>query len=126
MDVEQLVPEDHEVRGVWEFVGRLDLSQYDEDIEARAGEAGRPAMDPRLMISLWIYAYSKGVSSAREVCRLCESDPAYQWLTGMEGVNYHTLIGFPCEAQRSFGRVVHRGIGVIECGRINYLRAGDA
>ena len=26
MDVEQLVAEDHEVRAIWEFAGRLDLS----------------------------------------------------------------------------------------------------
>ena len=53
----------------------------------------------RLMISLWIYAYSKGVSSGREMCRLCETEPAYQWLTGMEAVNYHTLCDF---------RVIHK------------------
>jgi transposase len=113
MDVEQLVPEDHEVRGVWEFVGRLDLSQYDEDIEVREGEAGRPAMDPRLMISLWIYAYSKGVSSAREVCRLCESDPAYQWLTGMEGVNYHTLSDFRVEHKEALDELFTEVLGLL-------------
>ena len=69
MDVEQLVSEDHEVRAIWEFVGRLDLSQYYEDIEVIEGEAGCPAFDPRLMISLWIYAYSKGIGSAREISR---------------------------------------------------------
>ena len=99
VDVEALVPEDHEVRAIWEFVGRLDLSRYYEDIEVIEGEAGRPALDPRLMISLWIYAYSKGIGSAREVSRLCEYDPAYQWLTGMEPINYHTLSDF---------RVVHK------------------
>jgi len=99
VDVEALVPEDHEMRAIWEFVGRLDLSRYYEDIEVIEGEAGRPALDPRLMISLWIYAYSKGIGSAREVSRLCEYDPAYQWLTGMEPINYHTLSDF---------RVVHK------------------
>jgi len=113
MDVEELVPEDHEVRAVWEFVGRLDLSQYDEDIEVREGEAGRPAMDPRLMISLWIYAYSKGVSSAREVCRLCESDPAYQWLTGMEGVNYHTLSDFRVEHKEALDELFTEVLGLL-------------
>ena len=90
VEVEKLVAEDHEVRAIWEFVGRLDLSQYYEDIEVVEGEAGRPALEPRLMISLWIYAYSKGVSSAREISRLCEYDPAYQWLTGLKAINYHT------------------------------------
>jgi transposase len=113
IDVEQLVPEDHEVRAVWEFIGRLDLSQYDEGIEVREGEAGRPAMDPRLMISLWIYAYSKGVSSAREVCRLCESDPAYQWLTGMEGVNYHTLSDFRVEHKEALDELFTEVLGLL-------------
>jgi len=38
VDVEALVPEDHEVRAIWEFVGRLDLSRYYEDIEVIEGE----------------------------------------------------------------------------------------
>ncbi len=113
MDVEQLVSEEHEVRAVWEFVGRLDLSQYYEDIEVREGEAGRPAMDPRLMISLWIYAYSKGVSSAREVCRLCEMDAAYQWLTGMEGVNYHTLSDFRVEHKEALDELFTEVLGLL-------------
>jgi transposase len=80
-DVEGLVEYDHPVRAVWEMVGQLDLSSYRQGIASVAGSAGRPAMDPQLMISLWIYAYSEGVSSAREISRLCEYHPAYQWLT---------------------------------------------
>lgn len=94
VDVESLVSYDHEVRAIWELVGRLDLSKYYEGIEAVEGVAGRSAFDPQLLISLWIYSYSKGISSAREISRLCEYDPAYQWLTGMEVINYHTLSDF--------------------------------
>jgi len=94
VEVEKLVAEDHEVRAVWAFVGRMDLSGYYEEIEAVEGEAGRSATDPQLLISLWIYAYSKGVSSGREISRLCETDPAYQWLTGLEPINHHTLSDF--------------------------------
>ena len=94
MDVERLVLEDHEVRAVWESVGRMDLCGYYEEIEAVEGEAGRSATDPQLLISLWIYGYSKGVSAAREIGRLCEYDQAYQWLTGLEPINYHTLSDF--------------------------------
>ena len=51
IDVEQLIPEDHEARAIWEFVGQLDLSRYYEDIHAVAGVAGRETIDPRLMNS---------------------------------------------------------------------------
>lgn len=47
MDVERLVSEDHEVRAIWEFVGRVDLSPYYEEVDAVEGEAGRSAFDPR-------------------------------------------------------------------------------
>jgi len=113
VEVEKLVAEDHEVRAIWEFVGRLDLSQYYEDIEVVEGEAGRPALEPRLMISLWIYAYSKGVSSAREISRLCEYDPAYQWLTGLEAINYHTLSDFRVKHREALDELFIGGLGVM-------------
>jgi transposase len=94
IDVERLIEEDHPARAIWECVGKLDLSAFQEALKAVEGVAGRPALDPQLLISLWIYAYSAGVSSAREIARLCEYHPAYQWLTGLEAVNYHSLSDF--------------------------------
>lgn len=94
VDVDRLIEEDHPARAVWEFVGQLDLSRYTEQVRSVAGAAGRPAYDPRLMVSLWVYSYSIGVSSARAIERLCEYDPAYQWLTGMESISAHTLSDF--------------------------------
>jgi transposase len=100
VDVEKLIGEDHPARGIWALVGRLDLSRFYEDIESSAEEGGRPAFDPQLLISLWVYAYSQGIGSAREVARRCEFDPAFQWLTGLEEVNYHTLADFRVEKQK--------------------------
>jgi hypothetical protein len=34
------------------------------------------------------------------VARRCEFDPAFQWLTGLEEVNYHTLADFRVEKQQ--------------------------
>lgn len=94
VDVEQLIGEDHPARAIWEFVGQLDLTRYTEQVRSVAGSAGRPAFDPQLLVSLWVYSYSRGVSSARAIERLCDYDPAYQWLTGMEGISAHTLSDF--------------------------------
>ncbi len=94
INVEQLVDDDHSVRAIWEFVGLLDLSGFCGGIRVMEGERGRPTYNPRLMISLWIYANSTGVNSARQIARLCEYDPAYQWLSGMKVVNYHSLSDF--------------------------------
>src|SRR6266568_2145104 len=91
VDVEKLIGEDHPARAIWALVGRLDLHRFYDKIESSAAEGGRPAFDPQLLISLWVYAYSVGIGSAREVARRCEYDPAFQWLTGLDEVNYHTL-----------------------------------
>ena len=113
IDVERLVAEDHPARAIWEFVGRLDLSRFYAVIEAVEGEAGRSATDPRLLVSLWIYAYSQGVSSAREVSRLCEYDPAFQWLTGMEVVNHHTLSDFRVDHREALDELFTGTLGLL-------------
>jgi transposase len=113
VDVEELVAADHAVRAIWELTGQLDLGGYYDEIESVEGTAGRPAMDPRLMISLWIYAYSEGVSSARQISRLCEYHPAYQWLTGLEPVNYHSLSDFRVEHEAELRELFVQVLGVL-------------
>ena len=94
VNVERLIADDHAARAIWEFVGKLNLSGYSAEIRAVEGMAGRPALNPQLLVSLWVYSYSQGVSSARAIEQLCEWDPAYQWLTGAAVVNAHTLSDF--------------------------------
>jgi transposase len=110
VDLELLIEPEHPARGIWEFTGRLDLSGFYAPIDAVAGVAGRPAWDPRLLMSLWIYAYSRGISSAREVARRCGYEPGFQWLSGLAEINYHTLadfrVGFGAELDRLFAQVL--------------------
>ena len=113
IDVERLVPDDHEVRAIWEFTGHLDLTAYYQAIHAVEGRAGCTAFDPRLLVSIWIYAYSKGIGSAREISRLCEYDPAYQWLTGMEPINYHTLADFRSSHKDSLDQLFVQVLGIM-------------
>src|SRR6266566_2328017 len=113
VDVERLIGEDHRARAIWTLVGRLDLQQFYDDIESSAEQGGRPAFDPQLLISLWVYAYSEGIGSAREVARRCEFDPAFQWLTGLEEVNYHTLADFRVEKQQELDELFTQLLGAL-------------
>jgi transposase len=113
VEVEKLVDLDHPVRAIWELVGRLNLEPFYAEIESVEGAAGRPVWDPRLLISLWIYAYKDGVSSAREIARLCEYHPAYQWLTGLEVVNYHTLADFRINHKEALDELFIEVLGVL-------------
>jgi len=94
VDVEQLIGAEHPARAIWEFMGGVDLSAFSAGVKAYEGERGRSAYEPRLLVSLWVYSYSRGITAGREIARLCEYDPAYQWLTGMKVVNYHSLTDF--------------------------------
>jgi len=94
VDVERLVGEEHAARAIWELTGQFDLSLFAEPIQSAAGEAGRPAWDPRLLVSVWLYAYSQGIGSAREIERQMAYEPGLEWLCGLEVINHHTLSDF--------------------------------
>jgi transposase len=92
--LDQLIDPDHQVRIVWAAVCKLDLSSWLHDIKAVARHVGRDATDPRLLLSLWVYATLRGIGSARELDRLCREHMAYKWLCGGVSVNYHMLSDF--------------------------------
>jgi transposase len=122
VDVEKLVGPTHRVRGIWEFVGGLDLSGFYASVEAVEGQAGRPVWDPRVLLSLWVYAYSNGVNSAREIAQRCEYHPAYQWLSGMEVVNYHTLADFRVAHQGELDELFVQVLGVLSYHKLITLK----
>jgi transposase len=113
VDVEKLVGPGHAVRAIWELAGTMDLEAFYAEIGALEGQAGRPAWDPQVLISLWIYAYKDGIGSAREIARRCEYHPVYQWLTGMEVVNYHTLADFRIAHQAALDGLFIEVLGVL-------------
>ena len=92
---DDLIGEDHPARAIWEFLlEQVDLTPFSAGVQSVEGWAGQSALPPELLVGLWLYAYSEGIGSAREVSRCCQSDPAFRWLCGDEGVNYHTLSDF--------------------------------
>jgi transposase len=116
VDVERLIGDDHPARAIWDFVGCLDLRAYYERVAASEEVGGRPAFDPRLLISLWVYGYSVGIGSAREIARRCEWDPGFQWLTGCEVVNYHTLADFRVARRAELDETFTQVLGLLSAG----------
>jgi transposase len=92
-----LLPEDHQARIVWDYVKSLDLSPLYERIKAVERRAGQSAIDPRILFALWLYATLRGIGSARELDRRCDpqtGEVPFQWICGGVSVNYHTLADF--------------------------------
>ena len=94
VDLEATLSAQHPARDVWAFVERLNLSALYKEIGSIEGRAGRAAIDPKIVMALWLYATVDGVGSAREIERLTEAHDAYRWICGGVHVNHHTLSDF--------------------------------
>jgi transposase len=111
--LEELLPEDHEARIVWAYVCGLDLSELTGRIQAVEGGPGQAPADPRILMSLWLYATLRGVGSAREVNRLCEAHAAYRWICGGVSMNYHTLSDFRTQHLDLLDRLLTEGVATL-------------
>lgn len=92
--IDDLIPPDHTARIVWELVQDLDMTPLYDQIKAVEGHAGRPAIDPRILTALWLYATVEGIASARKLAKRCYDCDPFKWLCGGVDVNYHTLSDF--------------------------------
>ena len=113
VDLESVVGPEHPVRAIWALVERLDLSGFMAGIDARAHRAGRPATDPKILLSIWLYAQSQGVGHAREIARLCTAHDAYRWICGGVRMNYHTLSDFRVAHEAALDEVFTQVVGVL-------------
>jgi transposase len=105
---------DHKARAVWELVGKMDLGEFGKSLRTSQGCVGRAAWDPRLLVSLWVYAYSEGISSAREIERLMEWEPGLMWLGGMVTVNHHTLADFRVDHKEALNELFAQLLALLE------------
>ena len=104
--LEDLIPKNHLARLMWEVLERLDLSAFYRTIKVVEGEPGAPAIDPRILIALWLYAISQGVSSAREIDVLRVEHLAYIWICGGVSLNHHTISDFRTDYEQELDELM--------------------
>ncbi len=92
--IDNLIEAEHRARMVWSFVEGLDLSELYAEVKSLEGGAGRPAIDARILMAVWLYGVLYGETSARRLEELCHNHNAYIWLCGGVNVNHHTLSDF--------------------------------
>jgi transposase len=110
MSLDSLIGSDHPARLIWAYVSRLDLRELEARIKAREGVAGHPAITPRLLLALWLYATSEGVVSARLLSRLCQRDDVYRWFCGGLEVNHRTLGEFRVDHGELLNRLLAESV----------------
>jgi transposase len=124
--LDELVAPDHAVRAVWDFVLQMDLAALEADYRAVEHHPGRPPIDVRLLVALWLYATLEGVASAHRLNRLCTRDDPFKWLCGGVSVNYHTLSDFRTEHADWLGEQVVWSVAVLRSeGLVDLNRVGQ-
>jgi transposase len=86
----------------------LDLSAFEQHYNN--DENGRPAYDPRLLLKIVILAYSKGITSSRQIERLCRDNIIFMALSADTQPHFTTLSDFISRSPEAiadlFGQIV--------------------
>lgn len=89
-NVFDLLSKDHECYLYEDIFQQLDTSE----LESNYSELGQRAYHPKLIVSILIYAYSRGVFSSREIERRCHEDLSFMYIAKMNCPNFRVLSDF--------------------------------
>jgi len=110
---EDALPEDHRARLLWRVVETLDLRAFTSGAKAVEGHVGRSLTSVRMQLTLWLYAISAGIGSAREIERCTRSDAAFQWIVGDQRVSHDTLSTFRIGHRAALDKTFTDVLGVL-------------
>jgi transposase len=128
--LDALVPDDHRVRAVWEYVEGLDLTALYQKAKSLVGRPGQAMIDPAVLVTLWLYATLEGIGSARQLAQICQRDTVYRWILGGIPVCHKTLSDFRVDAgpvlddllSRSVAGLAEAGLVSLECVTVDGMR----
>jgi len=70
----------------------LDLSAF--DLRYKNDKTGAPAYDPRVLLKIVLYAYSKGITSSREIADCCNENVIFMALSADTRPHFTTIADF--------------------------------
>ena len=108
-----LIPKEHLARDIWDYVNKLDLSISLSKIQSVEGKQGSPAIDPKILVCLWLFATIKGISSSRAIEELTKEHNAFIWICGGVNVNYHTISDYRSKSGDQLDNLLTQSIAVL-------------
>jgi transposase len=94
-----LLSKDHECYLYDDIFQQLDTAE----VESSYSALGQRAYHPKLIVSILIYAYSRGVFSSREIERRCHEDLSFMYIAKMNCPNFRVLSDFRKNNAEFFG-----------------------
>lgn len=89
-NVFDLLPKNHECHLYQDLFAQLDTTT----LENEYSHLGQNAYHPKLIVSILIYAYSRGVYSSREIEKRCHEDLSFMLIAQMNCPNFRVLSDF--------------------------------
>lgn len=121
--LEETLPPEHDARLVWDLVTRLPLKPFEDKVAARGSAPGRPATDPRILLTLWVFAGIRGVGCGREIDRLIKCDDGFRWIAGGVSLDYHLINDFRVGHEAAFDEVFTATVAALaKTGEIDITR----
>ena len=71
---------------------KIDLSAF--DLRYNNDETGAPAYDPRVLLKIVLYAYSKGITSSRKIADCCNENIIFMALSADTRPHFTTIADF--------------------------------
>ncbi len=119
-DMREWLPAGHLVWFVLDAVEALDLASF--RARYKLGRAGRAAYDPRMMLTLLVYAYAVGQRSSRQIERLCGVDVAFRLICAQDAPDHATIARFRAEHEQALGDLFVQILAL--CARAGMGRLG--
>ncbi len=97
------LPDDHLAWFVLDAVEQIDLSAFHASY--RDDGWGRAAFDPKMMLSLLLYAYATGERSSRAIERRCHEDVACRVIAANQTPDHATIARFRQRHERALAEL---------------------
>lgn len=92
LSFEKLIPEDDSVRLLSQILEGLN---YDKLYKAYSRMGRKPAIDPKILFKILVYAYSCNIYSSRKIETACKRDINFMWLLqGKKAPDHSTIARF--------------------------------
>jgi transposase len=115
------VPEDHLARFVRDLVETFDLHAIEE---VYAEERGYPPYDPRMMVTVLLYAYCTGTYSSRKIAAKLVDSVAFRFLAAGNQPDFRTISEFRRRHGEALAALFTQGLrlcrqaGLVKLGRV--------
>lgn len=87
VNIDELIPENHLVRVIHQFVERMDLAP----LEAKYKGGGTSSYHPKMMLKVYLYAYTQKIYSSRRIAKALRENLPFMWLSGNNRPDFRTI-----------------------------------